>query len=204
MSRMDTLFAMPARITAGTTVSYSRTVQSLPDSAYGWKLQLDIAGPGGQLTGKQFAISSMTASVLVSASDTETLPAGDYRWQETCRENLPGTQVFLLARGGVVVDPNLADAAGGTLVSFNASMLALLKARVQGRLTADQESVQVNGTAIVHIPFEVAERLLTKYQQLVDLETNPQSFLGSVEVNYGATPMLPGWPFVPPTGGRIQ
>lgn len=184
VGRMTTLTAMPARFSAGTTLTYELTLPDLPTSAYGWKASVYLAGPN-EAKHENIAAVNGVCTVLVAPATTIDLVPGVYHYVERAVETSPGTRVFDIGSGMVVVDPNLATASGGSAMTFEAQVLAALKAKLLGRLTADQETLQVEGTAITRIPFEELEPLIEKYQQIVDLQANPAAAFGSVEITFG-------------------
>lgn len=186
VERMTTPTAMPASFTAGTTLSYERTLASfdLPTSAYGWRLSVYLAGPA-EASHVDISAAGGIFTVLLPATTTVDLPAGVYRFTERAKEIAPGTRVYDVGSGTVAVEPDLATASAGSAMSFEAQVLAALKAKLLGRLTADQETLQVEGTAISRIPFEQLEGLIAKYQSLVDAQVNPASAFGSVEITFG-------------------
>lgn len=181
---MTTPTAMPARFSAGTTLTYERTVPDLPTSSYGWKLNVYLAGPS-EARHEAITLTNGVGTVVIAASVTRGLPAGAYRWLERIAENSPGVRVFDVATGTLEVVADLASAADGSALTYEAQVLAALKERLLGRLTADAETLQVEGTAITRIPFDQLERLVAKYQAIVDLQQNPASGFGSVEITFG-------------------
>lgn len=183
---MATATAMPARFSAGTTLTYERTLTDLPASAYGWTLSLYLAGPT-EARQEDIALANGVYTVLLPASTTQDLTAGAYRWLERVKEVAPGTRVFDVASGFVTVDPDLASATGGSGVSYEAQVLAALKAKLLDRLTADQETLQVDGTAIARIPFERLDSLIAKYEAIVEAQVSPGAVLGSIEIHFGRT-----------------
>lgn len=182
--RMTTPTWMPARFSAGTTLTYERTVPDLPTSSYGWKLSVYLAGPA-EARHEDITLTNGVGTVLIAAATTADLPAGAYRWLERIKETAPGVRVFDVGAGTVEIEPNLATAAEGSALSYEAQVLAALQAKMLGRLTSDQEMLQAEGVAITRIPFEDLERLVAKYQAIVDLQRSPNAAIGSVEITFG-------------------
>lgn len=181
---MTTPTAMPASFSAGTTLTYERTVPDLPSSSYGWKLSVYLAGPA-EAKHEAITLTNGVGTVLIAATATADMPAGAYRWLERITENSPGTRVFDVGAGSLEIGPNLATAAEGSALSYEAQVLAALQAKLLGRLGTDQETLQVEGTAIARIPFDQLERLVAKYQAIVDLQRSPNAAIGSVEITFG-------------------
>jgi len=186
VERMTTLTAMPASFSAGTTLTYERTLPELPTSTTGWQLSVYLAGPG---VAQQLNIAAVAnvCTVLISAVDTANLPPGGYQYFERAVEIAPGARVFDIETGTISIEPNLASAIAGSAMTFEAKVLAALKAKLEGRLTTDQETLQVEGTAIARIRFEQLERLIDKYQAIVELQERPDSAIGSIEISFGRT-----------------
>jgi hypothetical protein len=181
---MQTPTAMPASFSAGTTLTYARTLDDLPTSAYGWRLCLYIAGPH-EAKHEDIAAVSGVYTPLIPASVTQDLLPGAYRWLERVKEIAPGTRVLDIDSGNVTVEPDLATATGGSAMTYEAQVLEALKAKFLGRLTTDQETLQVDGTLIERIPFEQLEGLIAKYQAIVDAQVSPDTLFGSVEIHFG-------------------
>lgn len=180
---MTTPTAMPASFNAGTTLYYERPAPDLPASTHGWKLSLFIAGPG---TGecKDVALTNGVYPLQLAADVTAALPPGAYRYTERAVENAPGVRVFDVGAGNVIVEPDLAAATSGSAMSYEAQVLVALKDKLLGRLTKDQEQLQVGDTMISRIPFEKLEELIAKYQTIVDLQQSPNAAIGSVEISF--------------------
>jgi hypothetical protein len=198
------LTAMPMTFTAGESVIYKRTDSDY--SAVDWDLHVYVAGA------TQFNVASVASGsdflVTIPASVTAGLTPGYYRFQEIVIQRvLPAGQAelekHLIGSGPISVEMNLATASAGSGQSFEEKVLAALEAKISGRVTVDQETLQIDGTAIARIPFEKLFELRQKFATLVDLQRSPNASMGSVEVNFGqpSLPTLPGFP-LPPTGGN--
>lgn len=181
---MTTLTAMPASFSAGSTLTYERTLTDLPTSSYGWKLSVFIAG-ASEAKHENIVAAAGVYTVLIAASVTKDLAPGPYRYVERAIETSPGTRVFDVGAGALVVEPDLSAASGGSALSFEAQVLAALRAKLVGRLTTDQETLQIEGTAIARIPFEKLEQLIAKYEAIVDAQQSPNSAIGSIEIRFG-------------------
>lgn len=184
--RMETPTAMPASITAGTTLAYERTLSDLPATATSWKLSVFLAGPAEARQEGIVAVDG-TYAVLFAAAITTDLPAGGYRWLERIVEEAPGARVYDVGSGVLLIEPDPATATGGSLLTHEAKILAALKAKQLDRLSADQETLQVEGTMLARIPFEELDRLIAKYQAIVDRQESPNATFGSVEIHFGRT-----------------
>ena len=199
---MQALTAMPARFSAGSTLTYTRTLSDLPSTTSAWKLAVYLVGPA-RVAKTGIALVNGVFTVLFTPTDTATLAAGAYSWLERVIEDSPGTRVLDLALGSVAITPNLAPDTLTTLLTWEAQVLVALQARLLGRTTTDQESISIDGTAIMRIPVEKLDELITKYKRIVELQNNPNAAFGSVEIHFGAPslPTIPGYP-LRPTGGN--
>jgi len=175
---------MPASFSAGTTLTYQRTLADLPTSSNGWKLSVYLAGPA-EVKQEDIAIANGVFTVLIPASVTQDLEPGGYRFVERIKENAPGVRVYDVCKGTVTVEPDLSGAANGSAMSYEAQVLTALKDKLLGRLTVDQEMLRAEGLEIARIPFEKLEALIAKYQTIVDLQQNPNAAIGSVEITFG-------------------
>lgn len=184
VGRMSKPTAMPASLSAGTTLEYDRTVSNPPESDYGWTLSVYIAG-AGEASQTGIVLASGVYAVSIAASATAALPPGPHQYLERLVEIAPGTRVFDLETGPLAVTANLASARAGSALSFEARLLAAIEARLLGRATTDQETLQVEGTAIARIPFDQLERLREKYRAIVDAQEAPESTIGSIEIGFG-------------------
>lgn len=181
---MQTPTAMPDSFSAGTTLTYVRTLDDLPTSAYGWRLCVYLAGPN-EARHEDIAIASGAYTVLIAATVTQDLVPGAYSWLERVKEIAPGTRVLDVDSGTVEVKRDLATASGGSAMTYEAQVLEALKAKLLGRLTTDQETLQVDGTMIERIPFEKLEDLIAKYEAIVESQVSPNATFGSVEIHFG-------------------
>jgi hypothetical protein len=153
-----TTCAIPDQFVAGSTVRYTRSTSDYR-ADQGWALTVYLLGPSttnvaGVATGPDY-------TVTFSAATTGALVAGTYQWIE--RVSKAG-EVYDLGSGTVVVSANPATAAAGDAQPWEEKALAVIRAKVTGRLTADQEEFSIYGRAVKRIPF----RELLKIQS--DLE----------------------------------
>lgn len=146
MPAMSDLTNLPDRISAGTTVTYTRTLADYPASA-GWTLTLYLAGP--KVLKAEAAASGDDHVVLLTAAQTATLEQGTYRWVERVTK---AAEAYDVASGTIGVDPDLADAADGELQLSDEKLLALLDAAISGQVTDGIASYQIGGRAVSKIP----------------------------------------------------
>ncbi len=166
---MEALTAMPPRFAAGTTVEYTRKNSDFPASQ-GWSLTVYLAGPG--TASSAASASGDTFTVMLAASATEGLAAGTYQWTE--RYEKAGKRYDV--SGTVVVTPNLALAAPGDLQSYAEKVVEALEAGLVGKLTKDQEQLEILGRSIRKIPATEYAGLLLQWRAIRDAEQNPGRF----------------------------
>lgn len=142
---------MPSEFAAGTTVVYTRTLTDFPASA-GWTLTVYLRG-AGTLT-KAAAPSGDDFVVTLAGSDTGPLPPGGYEWSEFATDTSVPQQRFKATDGFVVISPDPALAGAGDMQLWEEKELALIQLVKEGRITADVQAYQIDGTALTRIPIE--------------------------------------------------
>lgn len=175
---METLYALPASFNAGTSVTYYRAPADYP-VADGWTLTLHLAGAKRlDVTATQ---SGSYHQVTLTAEETAKLTRGTYTWVERVSK---GSEVYDHATGTVDVGLNLATAGDGDAQTENEVLLALVNARLRGRLTADMEAYTIRGRAISKIPFEQLRKFQTQLETAVAQERNPGTFSRPVSFRF--------------------
>lgn len=161
----------PKAVTAGSSWQWDKT---LPDylPSDGWTLKyalrgpsvLDLAADTSEL-GDYFEVRTLPAA-------TAALAPGRYRLLAYVDN---GTDQFDILAGTIVVNPDIRAMAEGDGESENEQVLTLIKARISGRLPADRENFQINGTAITRIPIEQLVQLQRVYELRVLFERDPNA-----------------------------
>lgn len=164
------LTEIPETFAAGTTLKYTRSSSDYPAND-GWTLTVGLRGPSVKDAATVVA-SGADYVVTFPAADTATLDPGMYHWVE---KYVHGTKGTFYVTGDVQVTPDVFGATAGELQSVNEKTLAALIAKRDSRLTADQETLQVDGMAIARIPFEQLEKLIARYQARVNAERRGSS-----------------------------
>lgn len=142
---------MPRAFEAGCTLEYWRSVSDFPVSE-GWALKLFLAGPSAP-----DAIDSVSDEdrhkFRIEADDTAGFLPGSYSWSERAYF---ADDVFTVARGNVIVFPDISSAETGSFVSWVDAALELIEARIAGRITEgqDAESIQILGRSVSLIPMK--------------------------------------------------
>jgi hypothetical protein len=141
---------MPRAIEAGTTVEYWRTLPGFPTSVVGASLKLHVAGAIA-LDAIDATVDGDAWKIRIEATATAGLTMGGYSWSE---RGYLDDDVIPVARGRVIVYPDIAEADDGDFVSWAEAALSLVEARITGRLTPgqDAESIQILGRAVSLIP----------------------------------------------------
>lgn len=161
----------PDAFVAGDTLQWSKSLADF-SSSDGWALSYRFVGEQATIDAANIAAVPNAAGgwdVSITAANSIT-PPGVYR--------LIGF-VTLAGERHTVVDkaieafPNLATGTAGSLQTPNEIILAAIDARMLGRLTADQEHVQINGTALTRIPIEKLAALRGVYASKVWRERHP-------------------------------
>ena len=150
----------PTSITAGTTAEWSRT----DAYAYGlWTYQYVLTGPQQITVNATAAGGAVTAEV--SASTTDSWPAGKYQWF-LWREN--GTQKHAVDTGYIEVRANPFGQTGSVDHSTHAErMLYAIEARLENRAVSDYEQYSIDGRSLARIPVAELMRLRDKYRNEV-------------------------------------
>jgi len=144
------LTSMPRRFSAGSTVSYRRTLPNYPPAS--WTLKVYLAGALG--ISATVAEDGADYVVTFSASATTPLPAGAYRFEERVEDasaNVYGRgQDPDLDGGMVTVTPNLAaaGAATGAFQLWAEKTVAALEANIYGAASDDVFRFSVGGRTV--------------------------------------------------------
>lgn len=174
---MSDLTELPESLAAGTTVKYTRSLPDYPASA-GWTLTLALAGAG--VLSVNAAPSGDNHAMTLTAEQTAGLPAGTYRWAEQVEKS---GEVYRVASGRVIVEPNLQAALAGEQQSGNEKLLAAVEAMIakrmgtsEGALPKDIESYAIDGIAVTKVPLEQLLKLRTVLSYAVARERRGGGF----------------------------
>lgn len=162
----------PIRIVAGATVKWTRDVPEY-QPADGWVLAYAFKRAGSAATAVTCTDNGDgTHLATIDAATTAAMAADVYAWQ--ARVTRSG-EVHFLDSGRLIVETNLATAvATHDPRSAVKKILDALEARVQGRITADQENLSIDGISISRIPIAEAARLYREYSSLYSDEVNEE------------------------------
>ena len=159
-----TLERLPNFFRAGTTVTYTRTVEDYPPCD-GWTLNVYLNGASKVTATAVPTSDNLAYTVTFSATDTAALLPGTYFYVEQVSKS--DGKVLDVRNGKVEVRQNIATANAGDFQSIEERHLAALNAVIDGRITKDMESYIVEGMQIVKTPMETLEKLRDKYKALV-------------------------------------
>jgi hypothetical protein len=163
----------PSQFVAGDTVQWTKSLADFVPSD-GWTLKYRFTNPivGAEIAAANVACTPNAAGywdVSVSAANS-LVAAGVWR--------LIGWVSNVAGERHVIFDEEMTILADATTVSPtglltpNERILIAIAARLEGRVTADQEQVQINGTAITRIPIEKLSALRGIYEGKVWREQN--------------------------------
>lgn len=150
------LTALPDSFPAGTTITYRKSLSDYP-AGDGWTFTLYLAGANvtsilGVADGNDFVVT-IAATVTSGAS----FEAGLYEWIE--RVSLSGA-VYEIDSGVVSILPDLSTAAAGERQSWIERSIVVLRAHIEGRMTAAMQSYMIAGRSVVKMPIREAVDLL--------------------------------------------
>ncbi len=163
---MQTLTRFPESFAAGTTVKYTRSLSDYPAND-GWTMTVHLRGDDNTAnatvtpSGADYVVEFMSAT-------TAGLVSGQYQWAEIVTKSGVGT--VQADHGNVFVEPNFATAGPGGLRTHEERVLAALRAKLEGRITADQETLHVEGMLIERIPLKEIPALIDRYQAKVSAQ----------------------------------
>lgn len=179
---MDDLTQMPARFSAGASVTYTRTVDDYPASD-GWTLKVYLAGVAGTAVEATVTTDADGRRYVVTIPGTATaaLATGGYRYVERVSKTSPASGPWEVGRGSVMLDPNVATGGAGDPLQTVERAIALVTARIEGRLTTDMDSFIIAGRSVTKIPMDKLEatlaRLENKRARILRGGTRPQPVL---------------------------
>lgn len=146
----------PTTITAGDTVSWSRSVAEYP-AADGWALSYGVAGPTSATVGTTASGGANYTAVVSSTTTAGWLP-GSYTWTAFVRRS---GERHTIARGAWQVLPN---PAGEAEPSHAQKTLDLIQAALENRIPRGLEETTIAGQQISRIPIADLFNLRQKYR----------------------------------------
>lgn len=188
----QTLDAMPATITAGNYLKYTKSFSDFPSPTWTMKLWL----VGAKVVSKDATQSGSAFQVVLLPADTDTeLAPGVYRWVE--RVSNAGTgEVYDAAAGIVEVLPDVAQATPYTAATSTAPAVAgsqqslaefhlgIVNDQLSGRLSADLQAYEIAGRRVDMIPYLELKQIQGSLRAEVWREKNPGQFGRKVQVQF--------------------
>lgn len=161
------LTALPESFSAGTTVAYTKSFTDYPAST--WTLTLYIAGV--IVASFEAVANSVNGDAFdVTIPATAAIEPGFYQWVE--RVAYDG-DVYEVASGKLTVNDNLATARDGDSQLWLERAIPVLRAHVEGRLTAGMQSYAIAGRAVTKIPIDEAVKMLDRFEGRLARLKNP-------------------------------
>lgn len=168
----------PVTLTSGDSWEWDVTRLAVDYPASSWTLAYRLNGPSPRTI--TATADGDTFCVRAPAATTRNMTGGVY---ELVGYVTDGTDRFTVYESTVLVAEDPARKAAFT--SHAEKTLAILEAAIEGRLTADIESYQVEGRAVNKIPVAELRRLRGFYAAAVWRERNPGRLSRNVEVRFG-------------------
>jgi len=179
MRPVSTNTDMPATITPGTTVAYTREAGEYTEAA-GYSAKLYVAGVSvlEAITG---VASGSGWAFTIPATATAALSMGVHQYRELVTK---GAEVYVLASGTVEVLANILKAGAGDMLTWEQRALAAVEAALEGRLTADQQAFSIGGRAVTKIPVMELLRIRDQLRNAVRAGTRAGKFGAEVRVEF--------------------
>lgn len=160
----------PSEFAAGESVQWRRSYGDyLP--ADGWTLKYYFAGPD-IFTVTPDAVSGEWLATL-APGDTAAKVRGTYQWTAYAEKGAGPDERHRVAKGTLLLTLNVTTAVAGDLTPFAERLLPIVEAALVNRLTVDQQSFQIDGTAIVNIPVVELKRIRTELRTELWKKRNP-------------------------------
>ncbi len=156
---VDTPTTEPSAVTAGDSITWTKSLPDYPASA-GWVISYALRSSAGSIT---ITGSASGADHLVSVSAATSAPwvAGLYSWQAYVTR---GAERHTVATGSMIVRANLAAAgANFDTRSHCKKVLDAIEAVIEGRASAGDQEITIDGTRLVKMTAEQLLALRSRY-----------------------------------------
>lgn len=163
----------PHQFVAGDTVQWTKSLSDYPASD-GWALHYRIVGVTEEIADANISVMANVSGgwdVSISAA-ASSIDAGACRITGWVTSG-DASERHTVYDGTITALADIASVSPGDLQTPNQKILAAIDARMAGRITADQESVQIDGTSLVRIPIEKLATLRGIYSARVWRDLNP-------------------------------
>ncbi|MDB4947444.1 MAG: putative phage-related protein [Gemmatimonadetes bacterium] len=169
----------PQRTTAGDTWQWDFAAAEFPSAT--WTLSWVLSGPARVAIDAGCVVASGGGwRTTIPATTTASISPGTYKLFGFVRSGGERREVL---RQPVTVAPDPETAAAAT--SHAQRTLAIIEARLEGRLAADLESYQIEGRAVTKIPIKELHSLRSKYKDEVRRERAPGAVFVPIRVTFG-------------------
>lgn len=174
----------PRQFVAGDTVQFTKSLMDFAP-ADGWTLKYQLVGPQ-TIDGSPFTaavVGGQWQITIPASASANIVSAGSWRllgWVELNGER------YTVYDGIVGLRPNVEQASLAGLQTHEERALAIIEAKVEGRLTADLETYQIDGRAVTKIPVKDLLQLRAHYRHLVWKQRNPGRAAPSRKVVFNA------------------
>lgn len=156
----------PTSFVAGDTVKWTRSLSGY-SAADGWTLAYAIRGAKAVDVEATTDTDGVGFAVTVSASESAKLTAGQYQLVGyVFSDDDPPEQYTVYGPVQIVVEPNVATAQPGELVSPVEAKIALVEAQIAELLASPTESYSIGGRSAVKRKLEVLEQSLGRLKGL--------------------------------------
>jgi hypothetical protein len=169
--------APPSSHAAGDTLAFSLAVPAYADGT--WAFAARLVGEA-QIDASTAALTGTTLTVTWTAAQTAGLPPGTYTYAVTATA---GAERYTVARGSLVITPNLAVVSGDQR-SADEVLLAAIDARIAGRFAVagqDLSSFAVAGRSVTLLTLDELRRARAAVASRV-IRARTGGMLPSVEV----------------------
>lgn len=160
----------PTAITAGDTIAWTRSLADYPASS-GWTLSYALRSATGMIDITASA-SGADHAVSVAASVSKTWTPGTYAWAAFVTK---AAERYEVARGEILVRPNLAQAAPLDDRTHARKVLDAIEAVIEGRASKDQEEYTIGDRSLKRTPIVELIRLRGVYRGEVRREQQAQA-----------------------------
>lgn len=168
----------PTQLTAGVTIRWKRSYSNYPASS--WTYTFYLAGPTNLSIQATASVNDFI--LTITAQQASTLKEGTYRYTEiVSKDNVK----YEVGRGVMPVQLDLSATAPTEAQTHAEKILAIIEAKLEGRVTDDFESYEFGGGTVGKIPIHELMRLRGIYASIVWRQRNPGKMGPSVEVAFG-------------------
>lgn len=164
---MSTLTSEPSSITAGDTISWSKSIADYPADS-GWQLHYVLINASGKITidGSAFGEDHL---ISVPSSTSSGWAAGDYNWQSYVTK---AAERYTISTGTITIQPNLVAASSGIdLRSHARKLLDAIEAWLESRDPGVAE-YEIAGRRMKYISPSELLVMRDRYRQEVLMEEN--------------------------------